>query len=74
MSERIREGALAAMGPLRTAMNGASEASAYALTCFHDPNKYWAEHTLKLIVEARKDIQRAEAMLVETLSVSEGAA
>jgi hypothetical protein len=57
--------ALSAAGPLTSAGNKAFEAYAYALTCFHGPSEYWAEHVLKLIAATREHLDRAEAVLRE---------
>ena len=61
--QTIRDAALSAMGPLRQTANSASEAAAYALVCFHNPDDYWVEHTLRLLSAARSQLDRAEKLL-----------
>jgi len=63
MTDAIKQNAINSLGSLSLAISSAADAKAYALTCFHQPSEYWAEHVLKLIADTREHLDRAEAML-----------
>jgi hypothetical protein len=66
MTDEIKNKALASLGALSSAISSAIDAKSYALSCFHDPSQYWADHVLQLITDTREHLDRAEATLTAT--------
>jgi hypothetical protein len=65
MTNAIKQKALKSLSALSTAINSAIDARSYALSCFHQPDQYWADHILKLIADTREHLDCAEAILSE---------
>ena len=65
MTDVIKQKALKSLSALSTAINSAIDARSYALSCFHQPDQYWADHILQLIADTREHLNRAEAILSE---------
>jgi rubrerythrin len=63
MTDAIKQKALKSLSALSTAINSAIDARSYALSCFHQPDQYWADTILRLITETREHLDRAEAIL-----------
>lgn len=63
MNDTLKYKALNAMTALSAATNSAIDARSYALSCFHEPHQYWADHVVKLIAETREHLNRADAIL-----------
>jgi hypothetical protein len=71
MTDSIKQKALKSLSALSTATNSAIDARSYALSCFHQPDQYWADHILKLIADAREHLNHAEAILTATDTATE---
>ena len=73
MTDAIKQKALKALSTLSTATALAIDARSYALSCFHQPDQYWADHILQLIADTREHLDRAEAILTATDTATEEA-
>ena len=71
MTDSIKQKALKSLSALSTATNSAIDARSYALSCFHQPDQYWADHILKRIADAREHLNHAEAILTATDTATE---